>query len=55
MTHEFGKGGQEALDAHAIHFDELTGDEWFGTTVGEDGGGEDYHGWVGLGAAAMEW
>ncbi len=43
MTHEFGKGGEEALDAEAIHFHELTGDEGFGAAVGEDGGGEDYH------------
>jgi len=43
MTHEFGKCGEKALDAEAIHFHELTGDEGFGSAVGQDGGGEDYH------------
>ena len=48
MTHEFGKGGEKALDAEAIHFHELTGHQGFGATVGQDGGGEDYHCIVGF-------
>ena len=43
MAHEFGEGGEEAFNAETVHFDELARDEGFRASVGEDGGGENYH------------